>query len=219
MTTPLMEIVREMRRIAAHDREQADECRKLAERLGIHNGAYNELLRDKAQYEQSAQRFEKFANRIEAEAREGTWADLSARWNAITATPPAIEPVCTCEDERQCQGCAGGRAASDARKAHREPAIEAGDGYGTWQRVWDAAMEASPATQRDDAKWARLLGAVFSYAHTRTTQPPAPALTVDELKALEYAEKLNIEARFAAHHPFVRVCAALRRITQPGGGK
>lgn len=42
---------------------------------------------------------------------------------ALTAalTPAAPVAVCTCEDERQCQGCPGGRAASDARRKSSPP--------------------------------------------------------------------------------------------------
>lgn len=57
------------------------------------------------------------------------------------AQPPA--PICTCENENQCQGCAGGRAASDAR---RNPPAPSG--------LTDAEREALD-TAEADLKYAR----------------------------------------------------------------
>lgn len=44
-----------------HWREQAEECRAMADRIGVNGPAYNELLRDASQYIQSAYQLEHIA--------------------------------------------------------------------------------------------------------------------------------------------------------------
>jgi hypothetical protein len=180
-------------------------------------------------------KLEGWATRIEAEAREGTWADLSAHWNAEATTPPAIEP-----DWVKHGGFPGDYFASLEKP---EPAIEAGAFMLVPVRLPALAIsEIKDMLEADygiyDAKarplWSSLLRIVTGMSLERqisineqrqaTTQPPAPALTVDELEAVDYLqwlltkqEKPSMFGRMKPSEAWDVISAALRRITQPGG--